>query len=169
MMRRVVLILLCVAALAAAKTPRPLANITLAAPPGLKATKLSAYPGKVMVIAIFSTQCRSCIDAIRYLERLQKDYQSKGVQMVGAAADAGAISTIRPFRDRHKITIPLGVLTEDEARRLSDSGPKDHLKVPAFLFVDKKGVVRFQHPGDDKFFDNVDKNTRSVIENLLRQ
>lgn len=169
MMRRILLILLCVAALAAAKTPRPLANLTLAAPPGGKAVKLSTYSGKVLVIAVFSTECNPCATAIQYLERLQKEYKAKGVQMVGAAANGGAISTIKPFIDRYKITIPLGVLTEDEAKRLTDSTPTEHLIVPAFLFVDKKGSVRFQYPGDHTFFNDGDKNTRGVIEGLLRQ
>jgi peroxiredoxin len=168
-MRRFLLILLCVAALASAKTPRPLANLTLAAPPGMKPTKLTDYAGKVMVIAVFSTECEPCTTAILYLERLQKEFKDKGVQMVGAAANGGAISTIRPFMDRYKITIPLGVLTEAEARRLTDSGPADRLMVPAFIFVDKKGQVRVQYPGNDKFFDDGDKNTRAVIESLLRQ
>jgi len=167
-MRRFLLLLLCVAALVSAKTPRPLPDLTLAVPPGLKATKLNQFPGKVLVIAVFSTECEPCATAVQYLDRLQKEYKDKGVQMMAGAANNGAISLVGPFVDRYKVTIPVGVLTEAEAQRLTDSGPRDHLLVPAFLFVDKKGQIQFQFPGNDKFFDDGDKNTRRVIDNLLR-
>jgi len=168
-MRRILLTLLCVAALMSAKTPRPLANLTFATPPGIKPVKLSAYAGQVLVIAVFSTQCEACVTAVTYLDRLQKEYQGKGVQMLGASADVGSISMIGPFIQRYKVSIPLGVLTEAEAQRLTDSGPTDHLMVPAFLFVDKKGQVRYQYPGDHNFFKDGDKNTRGIIEALLKQ
>ena len=168
-MRRILLILSCVAALATAKTPRPLADITLAPPLGAKPIKLSDYKGKVVLLVVFSTDCEACTTAIRYLEKLQKEFKDRGAQMIGAAADPGAITTIKPFIDRYKFTIPLGVLTEDQARLLTDMGPTDHLKVPAYLFIDKKGQVRFQYGADATFFNATDKNTRGVIEGLLHQ
>jgi hypothetical protein len=36
------------------------------------------------------------------------------------------------------------------------------------MFVDKKGTVRFQYPGKDDFFKNEEKNTRTLIEGLLK-
>ena len=168
-MRRILLILLCMALLATAKTPRPLANITIAPPPFGKAIQLSSYRGKVMVIAVFSTGCEACVTTIRYLDRLQKDYSGKPVVMIGGAADPGAVSLIRPFIDRYKITIPLGVLNEDDARRLTDSTPTQHLGVPALMFVDKKGIVQSQFPGDSPFFKAANKNTRLIIDSMLKQ
>jgi hypothetical protein len=38
-----------------------------------------------------------------------------------------------------------------------------------YLFVDKKGTVRFQYPGNDDFFKAEEKNTRILIEGLLKQ
>jgi len=38
-----------------------------------------------------------------------------------------------------------------------------------YMFVDKKGNVRFQYAGKDDFFKNEEKNTRILIEALLKQ
>ena len=45
----------------------------------------------------------------------------------------------------------------------------DHPFVPMYMFVDKKGTVRFQYTGKDDFFKNEEKNTRLLIEGLLKQ
>ena len=174
-MRRIAFILLCVfvsvwVCAAAPKTPRPLPNMTIAAPLGVKPIRLAGYSGKVLLLAVFSTGCETCLATLQFLERLQKEFKGQDVQIVGAAADPAAASLLQPFIDRYKFTIPLGFLTETEARKLTDlNSPTDILKVPAFLFVDKKGTVRFQYPGDDDFFDKTEMNTRGVIQGLLRQ
>jgi hypothetical protein len=41
--------------------------------------------------------------------------------------------------------------------------------VPIFVFIDKKGTIRAQYMGDDPFFKNEDKNTRAMIESLLKE
>ena len=122
-----------------------------------------------MLIVIFSTGCETCVPALQFLDRLQAEYRDRGVVIAGAAADPPAISTIQSLIDRFRIKIPLGVLTEDEARRLADAGPTEKLTVPAFLFVDKKGIVRSQNPGDSGFFKDRDKNTRLLLDGLLRE
>lgn len=169
LMRRLLLTLFCMLALASAKTPRPLADVTLQAPFGSKAVKVKGYPGKVMIIGVFSTECRSCAQALAFLERIQKEYKPKGVQFVGAAANEGAISLINGFKSDYKITFPLGVVNEADARKLTDLGPTERLKVPTFLFVDKKGNVLNQMPGDSPFFDDINKNTKIFLDGLLRQ
>jgi peroxiredoxin len=168
-MRRTFLVLFCLAALAVAKKPRPLADITLAAPAGGKAINLSSYKGKVMLIAVFSTECGECVNAIQFLNRLQAEYKGKAVVLTGGAANPGAAANLRPFIDRYNLSLPLGALNEPEARRLTDSGPTDRLMVPAFLFVDKKGTVRYQYPADSEFFKSRDNNTRGLLNELLGQ
>jgi len=53
----------------------------------------------------------------------------------------------------------------------------DYLKAPSntpfsvaiYLFIDKKGMIRQQEVGGTAFFQNEDKNTRAVIESLLKE
>lgn len=88
--------------------------------------------------------------------------------VLGAAANPGALSLMRPFIDRYRLTFPVGFIGETEARKLGDFGPADILKVPTLLFVDKRGMVRQHIPGDSPFLKDAEKNTRLTIDGLLR-
>ena len=61
------------------------------------------------------------------------------------------------------------MVSEADARQLADLGPTDRLKVPTFVFVDKKGTIINQIAGDSPFFDDINKNTRLILDGLLRQ
>ena len=173
-MLRTILVVLCAFVTAAvmvfAKTPRPLADVTISPAPGGKAIKLSSFKGRPLVIAVISTECADCANAIQYLDVIQKEYKAKGVQIVGAAANGGAISTVGAFIDRYRPSFPIGVLSEDELKRLGDyTNPKERPYVPIFIFVDKKATVTFQAGAEQPFFKEVDKLTRALLDNMVKQ
>ncbi len=41
--------------------------------------------------------------------------------------------------------------------------------VPQLVFLDRKGVIRAQYPGGDKFYQDEEKNMRTQIESLLKE
>ena len=43
------------------------------------------------------------------------------------------------------------------------------LFVPIMVFIDRKGMIRYQYLGDDPFFTNQEKNVRDTIEELLKE
>ena len=155
-----------------AKTPRPLADVTISPAPGGKAIRLWSLKGKPLLIAVISTECQGCADAIQYLDVIHKQYSAKGVQILGAAANGGAISTVGAFIDRYRPSFPIGVLSEAELRRLgdyTDPTSKERPYVPIFIFVDKKSTVIAQYTAEQPFFQDVDKITRAVLDNMIRQ
>jgi thiol-disulfide isomerase/thioredoxin len=162
------LLLLAVAMTIFAKEPRPLAAVPIPTPRGPK-INLSQYRGKVVVAMIFSTHCDHCIKSVDLLSKVQKDLGPKGFQAVGAAGDENAQYLLGPFVERYKPTFPIGYLTKDEIIKLADLPPGKRPVVPILLFIDKKGVVRFQYFGDDPFFKTEDGSTRSIVENLLKE
>ncbi len=168
MLRKIFLAFLLAATIyAQAPRGRPLA-LTAIPTPNSKIT-LSQYRGKVMVIAIFSTTCDDCIKSIDMLSKVQKDLGPKVFQAVAAAGDENAAYLVGPFAQRYKPSFPIGYLTKDEIIKLA-AVPKDKRPfVPILLFVDKKGLVRFQYYGDDAFFKSADANTRTVVANLMKE
>ncbi|HYV62010.1 MAG TPA: hypothetical protein VE958_05020, partial [Bryobacteraceae bacterium] len=64
---------------------------------------------------------------------------------------------------------PIGYLDQNTTMQLCDFKRDDHPFVPMYLFVDKKGTVRFQYSGNEDFFKNEAKNTKILIEGLLKQ
>jgi len=151
-----------------ASLPRPLADISVPMPDG-KRIRLSQYRGKVMVVALISTTCSHCIDSLQLLSQIQKDYAPRGFQAFAVAADDMAAKMVGPITRLRQPGFPLGYLDQNTTMQLCDFKRDDHPFVPMYLFVDKKGTVRFQYAAKDDFFKNEDKNTRILIEGLLKQ
>ena len=167
-MIRFVFALVCLlASLQGASTPRPLADVTVPMADGKK-VRLNQYHGKVMLLALVSTTCDHCISSLQMLSKLQKEYGPQGFQAVGVAANDGAQDSLAGFI-RLQIAFPVGYLDHNATMQLFDFKPDDHPFVPMYMFVDKKGTVRFQYLGKDDFFKAEEKNTRILIEALLKQ
>ena len=167
-MTRFVLAFVCLLmSLQAASTPRPLADVTVPMADGKK-VRLSQYRGKVMVVALVSTTCDHCIASLQTLSTIQKEYGPRGFQAVGVAANDEAQANLAGFI-RLQIAFPVGYLDQKTTMHVFDFKPDDHPFVPMFMFVDKKGAVRFQYAGKDDFFKAEDKNTRLLIEALLKE
>jgi thiol-disulfide isomerase/thioredoxin len=148
--------------------PRPLIDVSLDAPGG-KRVRLLDYKGKAMLIAIMSTQCERCQESIPMLNEFQRIYGPQGVQIVAAVVNEDAVKDLRGFIDRFQPRFPIGVLSQDNTRRLADFGPKERPFVPMFLFVNKHGVLKYQFSGDDSYFKSEKSNTKNVLDVLLKQ
>ena len=151
-----------------ASTPRPLADVTVPTGDGKK-IRLSQYRGKVMVVALVSSTCDHCIESLTLLSKIQKDYGPQGFQVVAVAADDLASKMVGPLTRSQQFGFPLGYLDQNTTMELCDFKRDDRPFVPMYLFVDKKGTVRFQYAGKDDFFQKEEKNTRILIEALLKQ
>ena len=150
-----------------AATPRPLADMAIPTPGG-KPISLKSYRGKVLLIAVISTECKPCIASIEILNRAQKDFGPQGFQVVAAAGDMNAQYMLQPFAQRYRPLFPIGYLNTDEMIRLGDFGKTEHPFAPIFMFIDRKGVVRQQIYGDSPFFKAEELSTRKVIQDMLK-
>jgi len=165
---RTIIALACVLASAnAASTPRPLADISIPTA-DRKAVKLGQYRGKVMVVALISTTCAHCLESLQMLGRLQKTLGPQGFQALAVAADDNAANGVVGLA-KLQVGFPLGYLDQNTTMQLVDFKRDDHPFVPIYMFVDRKGTVRFQYAGKDDFFKNEEKNTRILVENLLKE
>lgn len=164
---KAVIPLLFAAVAAYATTPRPLAQVPIPTPNG-KNIDLKQYRGKVVVVALISTHCEDCIKSIAILNRAQKDFGSQGFQAIGVAGDENAQYLIGPFIKAQRPIFPMGYLGVDGLKKLADMAPDRRPVAPIFLFIDKKGIVRFQYYGDEPFFKTEENSTRSLIKSLLR-
>ena len=167
MLKAVIVSLCLLLSVEGASTPRPLADVTVPMPDGKK-IRLTQYRGKVLVVALVSTTCDHCLNSLQMLSKLQQEYGPKGFQALGIAANDGALETL-PGLIRLQIGLPVGFLDQTTTMQVFNFKPDDHPFVPLFMFVDKKGTVRFQYAGKEDFFKNEEKNTRLLIEALIKQ
>jgi peroxiredoxin len=151
-----------------ARTPRPASTTPIPQPAGQK-IRLQQYSGKVVLFVIFSTSCKDCIAALDIVNRVQKDFGARGFQAIAAAGDDNAQYQVEPFAKQYKITFPIGYVNKDEMIKLADIPTDKRPTAPIFLFIDKRGNVRFQYYGDDPFFKTTDASTRALVDGLLKQ
>src|SRR5215469_12865875 len=170
MLKRIVITLLIAFLLfpaAYGKAPRPLAPVNINMGGGKK-MQLSAYKGKVVLFAIIATSCDHCINSLEVLKRAQQSFGPQGFQAVVAIGDPNAPYLLFPFVQRYKLTFPTGYLDQDGIQRIADEPDGKRPFVPIYMFLDRKGTVRFQFEGNEPFFRDEEKTTRVIIENLLK-
>src|SRR3954451_9069387 len=115
MLKRVSLSLLALGLLLplVAKVPRPMPDVAISQPGG-KSIRLQSYPGKVVAVLLFSTNCRECIESVALLDKAQKQFAARGFQAIGAAVNMDAPELVQGFIDRYRPTFPTGFLKQEQ-------------------------------------------------------
>jgi thiol-disulfide isomerase/thioredoxin len=153
----------------AAEPPRPsppLAIERLDAP----AVQLSQYRGKVVALALISTTCPHCQDLTRLLVTLSREYALRGVQFLECAFNDEAKPGMAAFLQQFQPPFPVGWTTHAAAmaylqRTILDTRP---LYVPHMVFLDRRGMIRADYPGESDFMKDPATNVRAELEKLLK-
>jgi thiol-disulfide isomerase/thioredoxin len=172
-MRTAILTLLCATLALAADTtkdaPRPSPPLTierLSAP----SVELNQYRGKVVALAFIFTTCSHCQDLTRLLVPLSREYALRGVQVLECAFNDDAKQNIAGFLQQFQPPFPVGWTNRPAAmsylqRSILDTRP---LYVPHMVFLDRRGIIRADYPGESDFFKDPAANIRAELEKLLK-
>jgi len=68
-----------------------------------KSFRLADQKGKVVLIDFWATWCGPCRMAIPHLVELQRDYKSKGFEIVGVSLDQQGAAVVKPFYQQWKM------------------------------------------------------------------
>ena len=153
----------------AAEAPRPSPPLTiqrLAAP----ALELSQYRGKVVALAFIDTNCIHCQELTRLLAPLAREYALRGVQVLECAFNDDAKQTMAEFLQQLQPPFPVGWTNRAAAmaylqRSVLDTRP---LYVPHMVFLDRRGILQADYPGESDFMKDPGTNIRAELEKLLR-
>jgi thiol-disulfide isomerase/thioredoxin len=158
---------LAVAATWAADVPRKCPDFTVHLSDG-KSLPLSTFHGKVMAVAFISTTCPHCQHYTQTLSAIQKEYGSRGVQVIGVAFNDNAQALVAPFVAQFQPAFPVG--WENRVNALSFLGISvlNQGYVPKIVFIDRAGMIQKQYDGQDMFFQDPEKNTRIVLDEMLK-
>lgn len=160
-------VLFAAAALAFAKTPRPLPDLLIHTPDSRK-IDLKKYRGHAVALMIFSTECSSCVTMLRFMDKMQTELGPQGLQVIGVAGDDDARTVLAPFLMRYRPSFPVGFLNKDEIIKIADIGQGVRPVAPILLFIDRWGEVREQYFGDHPIFSDPNKNIRALCNAMLR-
>jgi thiol:disulfide interchange protein len=101
----------------------------------------AALSGKVVVVNFWATWCVPCIGEIPGFNKVNREYGSKGVVVLGVAMDEEGLERVQPFLKKHRIdyTVALGSTAVSKEYNLGDS-------LPVTVVFDRSGkqVKRFE-------------------------
>lgn len=165
-MRRLLAFVALAASLPAAQIPRPAGEFVLKG--GGPEQLLSAYKGKTIVLAFMYATCPHCQKTAGVLAQVQKEYQAKGVQVLGVLFDNGDAQRIGNFHQNYAPNFPLGISDTRTVLEYLQQPLDQPYFVPDLVFIDKRFNIRSQYVGDEKFLDKQEINIRAEIDKLLK-
>jgi thiol-disulfide isomerase/thioredoxin len=135
-----------------------------------KPLDLSQYRGKVVALVFISTTCSHCQDLTRLLIPLSREYALRGVQVLECAFNDEAPQTMAEFLQQFQPPFPVGwtnraVVLSYLQVSILDVRP---LYVPHMVFLDRRGIIRADYPGESDFFKDPGASIRAELEKLLK-
>jgi peroxiredoxin len=152
----------------AAQLPRPSPDFAINLGQG-KQVRISQYKGKTVVVAFILTYCSHCQKAIGVLSKMQREYASRGLQVLASATEDMAAAALPGFLRQFDPPFPVGINTTNEFIAYMQHPPMLQLYMPGLVFIDKNGTIVDQYEGRDPFLEetNVEKNLRAKLEQML--
>jgi cytochrome oxidase Cu insertion factor (SCO1/SenC/PrrC family) len=149
--------------------PRPAGEFSIHMTNGTQ-TLLSSYKGKVVVLSFFFTTCPHCQNVATLMQGIQKDYASKGVQFLAGCFDENAANGVPAFNEQFvRGAFPVGWDERNSVFEFLHLSVMTQVFVPIITFVDRKGMLRQEYIGDEKYLKDPNKNIRASIDELLKE
>jgi thiol-disulfide isomerase/thioredoxin len=98
---------------------------------------LGDYKGKVVLLNFWATWRPPCRAEMPDLVKWQREYKSKGLQVIGVTYPPTELTEAREFIKTIKVNYPVA-LGDEQTKAMFDKGET----LPVTVVIDKKGMVR---------------------------
>jgi len=98
---------------------------------------LSDYRGKVVLINFWATWCPPCRKEIPDLIRLQREYRSRGLLVIGVTYPPQKLAEVRRFVRRAKVNYPVGLGTKGTTLLFTQSE-----SLPLTIVISRNGTIQ---------------------------
>ena len=102
-----------------------------------RALRLSDYKGKVVLINFWATWCPPCRAEMPDLVKIQREYKSRGLQVIGITYPPETIREVRRFTMTLGVNYPVALGTK-ETKSLFDQTET----LPITIVIDRDGKIR---------------------------
>jgi peroxiredoxin len=119
-----------------AQTSQPAAALALKDIHG-RQFNLSDYRGKVVLLNFWATWCQPCRTEIPDLVQKQRQYRSRGLQIIGITYPPEKTSEVRRFIRKLRMNYPVAMGTKATKTLFTSSET-----LPMTIIIDREGVVR---------------------------
>ena len=109
--------------------------------------KLSNYSGKVLLVNLWATWCGPCRRETPELVRLHKEYQSRGVEMVGLSTEdpVASAQSVHDFVQQFQVDYQVGWATREVAIALMQLSGRS--SIPQSFIITRDGRIKKQFIG----------------------
>lgn len=97
--------------------------------------QLADYRGKIVLLNFWATTCGGCRVEVPWLVGFEKQYKSRGFEVIGVSLDDDGWKVIRPFANEQKMNYAVLLGTEEITRRYGVSA------MPMTILIDREGKV----------------------------
>lgn len=131
---------------------------------------LSRYRGKIVALAFIHTTCPHCQDLTKTLNPIAREYSPKGVQFLECAFNVNAGALVPDFIKQFEPSFPVGWADSAAVQAYLQYTVLDNrpFYVPHMVFLDRRGIIRGDFPGESNFFQNPDVNIRAELDKILK-
>ncbi len=151
--------------------PRKSPEFTIQQPSG-KTTLLSSYKGKVVMMEFFFLRSAKCLELAKTMNKLNAEFGARGFQPVAIAFPAPQSDANGPLVsymvDYFKLTYPVGYTNKDNVDQYLGRQPKEILRIPQVVIIDRAGMIRAQTGMDNPKLED-EKSLRTLIGGLLKE
>jgi len=102
-----------------------------------RSLRLSDYKGKVVLLNFWATWCAPCRAEMPDLVKWQREYKSRGLQVIGVTYPPEELAEVLEFIKSIEVNYPVA-LGEEQTKAIFDKGEN----LPVTVVIDKKGMVR---------------------------
>ena len=104
--------------------------------------KLSNYSGKVLLVNLWATWCGPCRRETPELVKLHKEYQSRGVEMVGLSTEdpVASAQSVHDFVQQFQVDYQVGWATREVAIALMQMTGKS--SIPQSFIITRNGHIK---------------------------
>lgn len=142
------------------KDPASTPDFTLSTLEGRTIT-LSELKGKVVLLDFWATWCGPCKESIPHLTHLYKNYQERGLELIGMSTDRmGDAEIVRRFVKSMEVPYPIIMTPEEVAKKYKITG------LPTTILIDRKGKIREKIVG---FNNAIGQQIISKVEELIAE
>jgi thiol-disulfide isomerase/thioredoxin len=118
---------------------------------------LSKLKGKPVLLDFWATWCGPCRESIPHLISLYKNYQSKGVEVIGISMDKGEIERVRNFVKSMNIPYPIAIASPEVVQNYRVTN------LPTTFFINKEGKIQEKIVG---FNSQIAERMKTLLEEL---
>ena len=106
--------------------------------PGLdgKLVSLSDYLGKVVLVNIWATWCRPCVDEMPSMQKLYQEFKDDDFEILAVSIDAPGSGVVAPFMRKYNLTFP--ALLDSEGTIRESYGATG---IPESFIIDRQGIL----------------------------